>query len=156
MLHLSHRRPFGAIIPKVVNQLESLFLLDHSENLSEDTLSLLENNRNLRSVHLRFVGDVALSLCSELPSRIPNVEQLIIRTENPMNLDGFLRLKKLKSFILDSNVCIAPSILANFFENFGAKNNRFKNLKSLSLFFVEPNSLDPNILGQICVNFLCQ
>lgn len=173
-LHISNMGSVTEAISKVGNQLVSLSL-DIDDEWCYDVYTLLENNPNLRSVKLCHMGDA--SLYEEVPQRVQNVEELCIwpkTNSKPINLDGVLKLTKLKSFTffcprtqtcdligqlacIDSLECLGfPINAADFNTNFDEKLTehffKLKKLKSLKLAL--DGSLDQFGFEKIALHFV--
>lgn len=161
------KRAYGTEISTVGNQLKSLSLIDNSDNPCEHILTLLDNNKNIRSLDLDLEYD---SLYSEVLKRIPNVEHLSIRLTTHMNWDGILLLKKLKSVTV-SFFGVAPRISGNFIRilsqvqtlevlgasvdavgKFNEKLLKLKKLKVLKLFFADATPMGAEFYGKIAAH----
>lgn len=179
-LHLAKTNADGNQIRAIGNQLETLSLLKCPNFCIEHIYKLLANNKHLRSVKLCNVGNE--SMFQEVPKRIPNVEKLCIwpSIENhrqPVNFDEIVTLPRLKSFtFLSPKYSNQLDILTKLMEQltrvdtleclgllmrpkdlkktkFKEKFIQLKNLKSLKLVVLGPQSLNQKVAVEIATNF---
>lgn len=179
-LHLAKINSDGSQIRAVGKQLETLSLLKCPNFRCEHIFELLQNNKNLRSVKLCYVGNE--SLFKEVPRRATKLEQLCIwpaREDNrhPINFDDIVQLPRIKAFTflspkystqidvlshlveqltrVDTLECVGLLMRPQDLKKTRFKENffQFRNLKSLKLVIWGPQSLNQKIAVEIATHF---